>query len=142
VQFAGYEARCEQILKGLEQLSGAKFFLAPVDLSVYSDYTLCVPHPMDFATIRAQLGTGPSKGTTTSGSNKGITRYSNHNEFANDVRRVCGNFMRYNYQPTSVKMRKDVGRVLLSFEAAWQRLASEIKQTNPGVFFSEVSRLD
>ena len=57
-------------------------------------------------------------------------RYSNHNEFARDVRRCVGNFLHYNYGAGFSKMRRDVCRVLFNFETSWKLLKVEVRETD------------
>ena len=66
-----------------------------------------------------------------------VGRYSNHNEFARDVRRCVGNFLHYNFGPGNSKMRRDVGRVLSNFEDKWKALRIDVQKGNPSIFFSE-----
>jgi hypothetical protein len=56
-----------------------------------------------------------------------VGRYSNHNEFARDVRRCVGNFLHFNYGTGNSKMRRDVGRVLFNFEDKWKQLKTEVR---------------
>jgi hypothetical protein len=61
------------------------------------------------------------------GSHLRVGRYSNHNEFARDVRRCVGNFLHFNYGTGNSKMRRDVGRVLFNFEDKWKQLKTEVR---------------
>lgn len=89
----GFRPKCDKILRSLMGMKGAVWLREPVDLLLYSQYATCVPNQMDFSTIKAKLsdGQGPGAG----GADGSHRPYTNHNEFALDVRRVMGNFLRY-----------------------------------------------
>ena len=131
--FPGYEAKCEAILAGLESMAGTKWFLSPLDPASIPGYLLFVSEPMDIITIRKKLGISTA---TTSGSGH-IKRYHSHNEFAYDFRTMIGNFLRFNSIPSSSKLRRDVIRVLHSFETAWMKLSSEITSNMSTVSFAQ-----
>ena len=131
--FPGYEAKCEAILAGLESMAGTKWFLSPLDPASIPGYLLYVTEPIDIITIRKKLGISTA---TTSGSGH-IKRYHSHNEFAYDFRTMIGNFLRFNSIPSSSKLRRDVIRVLHSFETAWMKLSSEITSNMSTVSFAQ-----
>ena len=58
-----------------------------------------------------------------------VGRYSNHNEFARDIRRCVGNFLHFNFGPGNSKMRRDVIRVLSNFEEKWNHLKTEVRKS-------------
>lgn len=140
VSFPGFETKCEAILAGLESLAGTKWFLSPLDVTALPGYLNCVSEPMDIITIRKKLGISTSTVSSTGGSGRGnqlIKRYISHNEFAYDFRTMIGNFLRFNSIPGSAKLRRDVTRVLHSFETAWMKLYVEITATMPMVSFAQ-----
>ena len=59
-----------------------------------------------------------------------VGRYSNHNEFARDIRRCVGNFLHFNFGPGNSKMRRDVIRVLSNFEEKWNHLKTEVRKNS------------
>lgn len=73
-------------------------------------------------------------GFTTSNGRSG--RYSNHNEFARDIRRCVGNFLYFNYN-TQAKIRRNVVTVLTNFEKAWKLLEIEVQRIHPSIYFSK-----
>ena len=134
--FPGFEAKCEAIITGLESLAGLKWFLTPVDPANIPNYLVFVTDPMDIITIRKKLGVPTTTAAAASG-NSQVKRYISHNEFAYDFRTMIGNFLRYNNLPSAAKLRRDVVRVLLSFEAAWMKLSAEITATMSTVSFAQ-----
>ena len=112
--------QCEAILKTLSSLPSATFLLHPVDTKLLLDYTVRVPNPIDFGTIKQKLPKDGSRSNITN-----IEQYKHHNEFARDVRRVCANFLRYNFHVQAVKSRKDIIKILQKFEALWLALSEE-----------------
>jgi hypothetical protein len=105
-----FKVKCETILRELMKLEGAKILQEPVDLVSYPAYAIIIPHPMDFSTILLKL------------QRNGSSSYSSHNEFALDVRRVIGNFLRYNCTKEDSKLRQMMVKILLRFEKLWQKL--------------------
>ena len=129
--FPGFEKRCETILTSLQGLAGCKWFLEPVDISVFVDYPVRVKNPVDIPAIRKKLGLTPSSTSSSSSSNSN-KRYTSHNEFATDIRRMVANFYIYNYDSGSSKLRRDVIRVLFNFETAWAKLSEEVQSIRAG----------
>lgn len=105
----GYAPKCHAIINALGNMVGVKFLKEPVDFSVLPQYPLCIPHPMDFKTIHSNLD----------------SKYKTHNEFALDMRRVFGNFMRFNFTKNERAMRSSIKDILLRFEKLWYELQLE-----------------
>lgn len=70
-----------------------------------------IARPLSFQTIRKKL--------LSSINSLKSNAYKSINEFSLDARTVFANFFRYNYRAESLKLRKDVSRVLFQFETSW-----------------------
>jgi hypothetical protein len=128
MELPDYEKRCEKILKKIEKLPGSKIFASPVDSNVYPNYVAIICNVMDFSTVRSKLGFTTSNGR--------LGRYSNHNEFAKDIRRCVGNFLNFNYD-AETKVRRKVITILTEFEKLWELLEIEVNRTYPSVYFAK-----
>ena len=107
-------------------MSISKLFESDSGFMNISDYAKRIPHPVSLETVRNKLK-GSSKYKN--------SRYSYLNDFALDTRRIFGNFFRYNYQLESVKLRKDVWKVLYKFEERWYKLHKSIDEKIGGMHF-------
>ena len=125
VTLAGNEARCQKIIKDLQSMSGAALVLSDAGFEGVDNYTLYIPHPISLGSVSNKINA------------KGNAKYTYLNDFALDVRRIFGNFARFNYyaDPHTIKMRKDVLKVLYKFESLWQDLIKDFEKTSPGMFF-------
>ena len=130
VPLQGYEARCDKILKDLEAMPGATFVSNDAQFAGILDYKKIIKEPRSIEYVRNHVF-----GTKSGGG--GALKYTYLNDFALDVRRICGNFLRFNYYADSVKLRKDMTRILLKFEQWWYELHQEIDATQPGMFFTQ-----
>ena len=113
--------KCEKIVQSLCGLPNAQLLLAPVNLVTFPDYAIRVPNPIDFTTILTKLP-GSSKSCP-----ELVVQYKHHDEFAKDVRRVYGNFVRYNFHSIGItsKLRKEMVANLHKFESFWTTLAGQ-----------------
>eukprot|EP01038_Epipyxis_sp_PR26KG_P013845 gene13845-18568_t len=123
IGFKGYETRCLNIVKSLSEGKTGKSLDSQEIFSVLQDYTKKIPHPTSFQMIRGKiLGSGKSK-------------YLYLNDFALDVRRIFGNYNRYNYWASQSKDRREINKILLKFEQAWYELVLEINYQYPGMYY-------
>jgi hypothetical protein len=124
VPMQGLEGRCNALLDEFTTQSRhaiCQHMLTDANFPV-PQYALAVPHPLSLQTIRAKV------------SGAGAAQYLYLNEFAFDVRRVLGNFLRFNFD---LKARKAAFDVLQHFELWWARLQGELQASAhpPGRFF-------
>jgi hypothetical protein len=122
---------CIRIVKSLQSTAGNDFFNGPLDRQAYSRYYLRVPKPIDFLTIKSKLGAEEVYGFGKV-SNRGVQSkpYRDHNDFARDIRRLCGNAIRY-YSGDSniaVKKRKIACNILSKFESLWDELETDMAE--------------
>jgi len=98
---------CLEILKFLQTRPDAEPFLHPVDWELYglTDYPQVISHPMDLDTIDTKLHDGKYKDTTS---------------FANDVRLVWENCMKYNMPDSSLHMTAE--KMAKLFEKRFQKI--------------------
>lgn len=121
VPIVNFGSKCEKIMQSLSGLPNSQLLLAPVNLVTFPDYAIRVPNPIDFSTISSKL-----PGTSKSSADESV-HYQHHNEFAKDVRRVYGNFVRYNFHSIGItsKLRKEMVANLHKFESFWTALAGQ-----------------
>lgn len=114
-----FRLKCSKIIDSCSTLSGAAMLQHPVDPAIFPDYLFRIAYPIDFTTIRNKLSNGI---------------YLHHDEFSYDMRCVFGNFIRYNFHlGASIRLRRDVTRVLHLFETQW--LSLQQQETN--IIFSQ-----
>jgi hypothetical protein len=114
-----FSLKCNKIIDLCSTLSGATMLQHPVDPAAFPDYSFRIAYLIDFTSIRNKLSNG---------------KYLHHDEFAYDMRCVFSNFIRYNFHGgASIRLRRDVTRVLHMFEAQW--LSLQQQETN--IIFSQ-----
>ena len=131
--FPDFEARCEALLVELERMASSTWFTSFLDPAALPNYSALVPEPMDLVRIRRKLGTSKPRGTGGGGTGGSTARYSSHNGFATDVRKMIGNFLRYNSVPGMKKERAAVQTLLHRFETLWQKLATDVAAEHPAM---------
>lgn len=137
VAFTGYETKCEKIVKDLSAFAAAKMVERPVEGAVAESYHKRIPSPVWLSDIKSKIsGTYIASGK---GSSKKPFKYGYLNDFALDIRRIVGNFMRFNYYADSgtIKLRKDMLKILFKFETLWFDLHREIEAVQPTMYFTQ-----
>jgi hypothetical protein len=94
---------CKKLLKDLERTSKKlesvqlSYFIAPVDVTLVTDYSVYVRSPMDLSTIKYKLdGTEPTVDWIANAINKLSPRYKKIGDFVQDLRRVFSNAKVFN----------------------------------------------
>jgi hypothetical protein len=128
VAITGHEARCLKIVKELQSLQSASLIASDAGFASVGGYENLIPHPISLESVSNRIN---GKGT------RGVQRYTYLNDFATDVRRIFGNFVRFNYHADAqtVKMRKDVLKALFKFEQMWLDFTRGIDAVTPGMYF-------
>lgn len=111
-------------------MSCASYVATDACFANVQNYTTLIPFPTSFETVNNRIqGKGSGQ----------VKKYTYLNDFALDIRRICGNFFRFNYfaDPITVKNRKDFARILFKFEQSWLDLQAEIDQSQKGMYFTQ-----
>eukprot|EP01032_Pedospumella_encystans_P016544 gene16544-18873_t len=130
VAFQGYEARCTKLAKELQAMPGAKYVAKDSGFASVPNYADSIPHPISLEGVLNRIQ-GKGSGD--------VKKYTYLNDFALEVRRVFGNFIRYNWlaHPETVKLRKEALKVLFKFEQFWYELHQEVEMVTPGMYFKQ-----
>lgn len=128
VPITGHEAKCLKIVKDLQSLQSSNLIANDAGFIGVQGYDNIIAHPVSLESVINRVN---GKGA------RGVQKYTYLNDFATDVRRIFGNFIRYNYlaDPHTVKLRKDVLKVLFKFEQLWLDLIKGIDATKPGMYY-------
>ncbi|KAJ1398721.1 hypothetical protein B484DRAFT_406555, partial [Ochromonadaceae sp. CCMP2298] len=120
VPIQGLEGRCNAFLDEISKRGVCRYMLLDAGFLGVDDYEPSAPAGAGAA--RPGQGVGRGQGD----------KYLYANEFAFDVRRVLGNFLRYNFD---LKARRSSADVLLRFEQWWAALQQELQASTPGHFY-------
>ena len=100
----GFEPRLHKIIDEIRKMAGSKFIDSDEGWrGLEPHYSRRIPHPLALATVKRKLETN---------------KYQLLNEMALDMRRVFGNFIRYNYQVGSVEKKQ---RTMQCTDAVYER---------------------
>ena len=138
---------CGTIISELLGLTnGTDFFNGLLDRNLHNRHYRGIPNPIDFLTIKAKLGITEVYGC---GNISNRIDKSEHylclDDFALDVRRLCGNAFRYYSSVSSTaKQKRNVARsVLESFERLWGGLEVQLhRRFKEQVCFHKVNEVD
>jgi hypothetical protein len=128
VPLEGYESRCDKILKELQGLQGGVYIADDAGFESIPNYRSIVPHPVSLGSVKRNVH-GKGSGA--------LKKFTYLNDFAREVRRIFGNFLRFNYYPDAdtAKLRGTMKNVLFKFESWWLDLQKDIQATQPGMYF-------
>jgi hypothetical protein len=130
----------------LEFTNGTDFFNGLLDRNLHNRHYRGIPNPIDFLTIKAKLGVKEVYGC---GNISNRVDNSEHylclDDFALDVRHLCGNAIRYYSSVSSTaKQKRNVARnVLERFERLWVGLEVQLhRRLKEQVCFHKVEEVN
>lgn len=126
----GYEIHCERIHREVSNMNElAKLLWEPVSTEDFPDYTARIPHPIAFNDIKQRLSEVGNRKDDEHTSLE-CAPYQHLGEFAQDMRRIVGNCIRYNCTVDSAPIRRDAAKLFLKFEKLWEELLAMLPSTH------------